>query len=53
MESKKFSSVPKNSLVLGICQLTDYKSIKKRLLKVHELRKTHGANWYDFYNEEE
>lgn len=51
-EKQKFSSVPKNSLMLGICQIEDYKTIKKYLLTVNELRKKHGANWYDFYEEE-
>ena len=51
-EKQKFSSVPKNSLMLGICQIEDYETIKKYLKTVYELRKKHGADWYEFYEEE-
>lgn len=50
-EKKKFSSVPKKSLYLGICQFEDYEPIKKRLITIHDLRKKHGANWSDYYEE--
>jgi hypothetical protein len=53
LEKQKFSSVPKNSLMLGICQIEDYETIKKYLLTVTELRKKHGTDWFEFYEEEE
>lgn len=51
-EKQKFSSAPKNSLLLGICQIEDYKTITKHLITVNKLRKKHGADWSDFYAEE-
>ena len=48
-EKNKFSSVPKDSLYLGICQFENYELIKKDLIKIQELRNKYGANWSDYY----
>jgi len=50
-EKEKFSSVPKESLLLGICQIENHNKIKNYLETVKELRKKYGADWYDYYNE--
>jgi len=37
-EKEKFSSVPKDSLILGICQIEDYNKIKEYLI-MHSIKK--------------
>jgi hypothetical protein len=53
VEKEKFSSVPKGSLMLGICQIEDYEKITLYLKTVKELRSKYGADWYDYYEEPE
>lgn len=52
-ENDKYSSVPKQSLILGICQIEDYGNITKSLKIESELRNKYGANWFDYYNDPE
>ena len=52
-EKSKFSSVPKDALMLGICQIEDYDHIHKYIDTVKVLRRKYGADWYDYYKETE
>lgn len=52
-EKAKFSSVPKNSLMLGICQIEDYEKIKLYLKTVKELRSKYGVDWFEYCKEPE
>ncbi len=46
-------NLPESYRTIGICQIKDYQKIKKYLITSEELRKKHGVNWVEFYNEEE
>lgn len=37
--------------ILGLCQIADIQSIIDRHHKETELKKLHGENWYEFYDE--
>lgn len=53
LEQEKFSSLPNDYFVLGICQFNDYNSIKKRLITIKQLKEKYGKDWSDFHNEDE
>lgn len=50
VERKKYLTIPKNSINLGICQLTDYDLIRENQLKIRKLRKLYGSNWSEYYD---
>jgi hypothetical protein len=47
----KFSSVPKRTFRLGICQENDFEEIKRRIDYTLGLKKLHGQEWWKYDKE--
>ena len=48
----KFSDVPKNSFIIGICDSNDFSEIKKHRELQFELKEKYGTEWYKYYKTE-